>query len=426
MLIILNIFIMSFFNCCFKFNVKHLIFYYIFDMIITRRKDMKFTIIMPTYNDSESIIEALDSVVMQTYKNWELLISDDGSTDDTREIIQQYLKKKKEKRIKYYYHNNQDQLNAILNIFPYITGDYIYILHSDDLLADKYVLEKALKEFKNSKIDALISSPIIINEKSEITGNLQVKKYKKSESTIALQLLWLGRNLYTDTAFHTYKSFTTTVKYNYLTWNTPFWLDLREKPAMLNVKNAIFPFFKYRIFEGNYINNPVGKLNVINGELRTAINLMKYYSIPFYKLQYYLFRTLNKAHITYKPIYIKKESKCKSKIIKFILRKRYKNEYKENLFLANLLSFYQSKNNRTIKINKIDNQDFIYYGKDMRKFNNDLLNNNLSSIYLKIIKEMQDGFKTIEVSNEKDYKKMINITKFLCIYPFITIVIKEE
>ena len=110
---------------------------------------MKFTIIMPTYNDSESIIEALDSVVMQTYKNWELLISDDGSTDDTREIIQQYLKKKKEKRIKYYYHNNQDQLNAILNIFPYITGDYIYILHSDDLLADKYVLEKALKEFKS-------------------------------------------------------------------------------------------------------------------------------------------------------------------------------------------------------------------------------------------------------------------------------------
>ena len=387
---------------------------------------MKFTIIMPTYNDSESIIEALDSVVMQTYKNWELLISDDGSTDDTREIIQQYLKKKKEKRIKYYYHNNQDQLNAILNIFPYITGDYIYILHSDDLLADKYVLEKALKEFKNSKIDALISSPIIINEKSEITGNLQVKKYKKSESTIALQLLWLGRNLYTDTAFHTYKSFTTTVKYNYLTWNTPFWLDLREKPAMLNVKNAIFPFFKYRIFEGNYINNPVGKLNVINGELRTAINLMKYYNLPFYKVQYLFFRTLNKLNISYKPIYKKTESKNKKEIIKFIIKKRYKNDYKDNVFLKNLILFYARKSNRIITVDEINKNDFIYYGKDMRKFNKDLLSNKISNIYAKIIGEMQQGFSKILVTNEEDLEKMVVITKFLCIYPFISIEIKEN
>ena len=387
---------------------------------------MKFTIIMPTYNDSESIIEALDSVVMQTYKNWELLISDDGSTDDTREIIQQYLKKKKEKRIKYYYHNNQDQLNAILNIFPYITGDYIYILHSDDLLADKYVLEKALKEFKNSKIDALISSPIIINEKSEITGNLQVKKYKKSESTIALQLLWLGRNLYTDTAFHTYKSFTTTVKYNYLTWNTPFWLDLREKPAMLNVKNAIFPFFKYRIFEGNYINNPVGKLNVINGELRTAINLMKYYNLPFYKVQYLFFRTLNKLNISYKPIYKKTESKNKKEIIKFIIKKRYKNDYKDNVFLKNLILFYARKSNRVITVDEINKNDFIYYGKDMRKFNKDLLSNKISNIYAKIIGEMQQGFSKILVTNEEDLEKMVVITKFLCIYPFISIEIKEN
>ena len=387
---------------------------------------MKFTIIMPTYNDSESIIEALDSVVMQTYKNWELLISDDGSTDDTREIIQQYLKKKKEKRIKYYYHNNQDQLNAILNVLPYITGDYIYVLHSDDLLADKYVLEKALKEFNDSKIDALISSPLTINEKSEITGKLNVKTYQKKDNTIALQLLWLGRNLYTDTAFHTYKSFMTKVKNNYLIWNTPFWLDLTGKPEMLNVKNANFPFFKYRVFEGNYINNPVGKLNVINGELRTAINLMKYYNLPFYKVQYLFFRTLNKLNISYKPIYKKTESKNKKEIIKFIIKKRYKNDYKDNVFLKNLILFYARKSNRIITVDEINKNDFIYYGKDMRKFNKDLLSNKISNIYAKIIGEMQQGFSKILVTNEEDLEKMVVITKFLCIYPFISIEIKEN
>ncbi len=385
---------------------------------------MKFTIIMPTYNDAESINESLNSVVNQTYQNWELLISDDGSTDNTKEVVKNFIKEHKEKRIKYYHHDNQDQLNAILYVFSHITGDYIYILHSDDLLADSTLLEKVLREFNKREVDAIISSPLIINEKSEINGRLNVKDYVSNESILALQLLWLGRNLYIDSAFFTYKSFITSIKNNYLIWNTPFWLNLTEEPRMLNVCNVDFPFFKYRCYEGNYINNPIGKLNVINGELRTATSLMKYYDIPFYKLQYFIFRVLNKLNMNYIPYYKKRESKNKEKIIKFILKKRYKNEYKTNLFLNNLLFFYKKNNDRTIKIKHIGD-DFIYYGKDMRKFNNDLINNNLSPIYLKIINEMKIGFKNIEVSNDKDFEKMVSITKFLCIFPFVTITKKE-
>ena len=59
------------------------------------KENMKFTIIMPTYNDADSIIETLDSVLKQTYQNWELLISDDGSTDNTKELIKNYIKEQK-------------------------------------------------------------------------------------------------------------------------------------------------------------------------------------------------------------------------------------------------------------------------------------------------------------------------------------------
>ena len=412
--------------------MKYLLYYsfkkkHYYGIIIIRKEIfMKFTVIIPTYNDAESINETLESVVKQTYQNWELLISDDGSTDHTKEIVNKFIKKYNESRIKYFYHENQDQLNAILNVFPYITGDYIFVLHSDDLFYDESTLEKASKILQQENVDGIISSPVIVNENLQEIGTLKVRKYIRNDDTLALQLLWLGRNLYIDVAFHKYEIYTTKVKDNYLTWNTPFWLDLTDKPKMLNVKNVGFPFFKYRVFEGNYINNPLGKLNVINGELRTAINLMKYYHIPFHKIQYYLFRALNKLNLTYKPLYAKKESKNKAKIIEFILRKRYKNEYKNNLFLNNLLLFYKNYNNCKITIEKIDEDDFIYYGKDMRKFNKDLLNNNLSSIYFEIINKMKNGFQTIEVSNNKDYNKMINITKFLCIYPFITIVKKEK
>ena len=55
---------------------------------------MKISIIMPTYNDSSSIEETLNSIVNQSYINWELLISDDGSTDNTKEVVNNFIKKK--------------------------------------------------------------------------------------------------------------------------------------------------------------------------------------------------------------------------------------------------------------------------------------------------------------------------------------------
>ena len=97
---------------------------------------MKISVIMPTYNDCKSIEETLDSLKNQTYKNWELVIVDDGSIDDTKKVINRYIENNNlNKKIKYIYQENGDQLNAILNGMNYLSGDYIYLLHSDDLLA---------------------------------------------------------------------------------------------------------------------------------------------------------------------------------------------------------------------------------------------------------------------------------------------------
>ena len=59
------------------------------------------SIIMPTYNSADFVEESIESILSQTYTNWELIITDDNSTDDTRLILQRYASEYK--NIKYFF-----------------------------------------------------------------------------------------------------------------------------------------------------------------------------------------------------------------------------------------------------------------------------------------------------------------------------------
>jgi glycosyltransferase involved in cell wall biosynthesis len=195
----------------------------------------KISVLMPSYNDADSIIETLDSLIVQKYENWELIIIDDGSSDNTEKVVSEYKRKKdKDNKIKYIYQENQDQLLAIINGLNYITGDYIYILHSDDLLYDCEVFNKAVDYLEKHKdADAIIGDLTIIDENSKVTGVQKVLPYLNKKRIPAIQLLWLGRNLYVDFAFHRKDAFMKTVYTNYLVWDKPFWFDSFDEVKML-------------------------------------------------------------------------------------------------------------------------------------------------------------------------------------------------
>lgn len=389
----------------------------------------KVSIIMPTYNDCDTICETFDSIINQSYDNWELLICDDGSTDNTKKVIEDYKKKyDKNNKIKYFYQENADQLNALLHIIEYITGDFIYLLHSDDLLVNNEILDKMVNYMdENKEYDAIIADLVTIDENSKITGIQKVYDYIDKKYVLPLQLLWLGRNLYVDFAFHRKESFMKYVYKNYLLWNGPFWLNL-EEPSYMKVKKVDFPFFKYRIYSGNYMHSNLGQLCIINGEIRIVTNLLKYFYIPCYKIQYLAFRTFNKLGLIkfYRPIYKNKETVDKAEIIKFVLNKRFTDEeIKENIFLNSLLKFYQNFGIKRKIIVDIKKSMPIYLGKDMRVFNKKILNNELDNFYVNLMEEMQKGFNEIIVDNEEDKNIMIDITNFLCIHPYVKITIKK-
>ena len=389
----------------------------------------KVSILMPTYNDSKFIKRSLDSIMMQSYKNYEILICNDGSTDDTEEIIKEYIKTNdKEGKISYYYEENADQLNAIIKLIPQITGDYVYILHSDDLLYDENTLKNMVAYMeKNKNISSIVSDIITISENDNTIGINKIINYKMDNAydIMTLQLLWLGRNLFADMAFHRKEIFTKNVYNNYLIWNGPFWLNLDEM-NILNIKKVDFPFFKYRIGDNNYLSDNMSKLNVINGEIRVVTRLLSAFYIPCYKLQYLIYRILNKLNLThrYKPIYLRKETKNKYNIIKFVLNKRFSSEeIRNNTYLDALLMYYKNFKERSINISL--KNDVIYYGKDMRLFNKKIVNDNIETPYKEIFKEMKQGFNEIIV-DESDYEKMIDVTKFLCIYPTAKVSIRKE
>lgn len=389
----------------------------------------KISILMPTYNDSKYIKRSLDSIMKQKYENYEVLICNDGSTDDTEKVIKEYIKKyDKNGRINYYYEKNADQLNAIIKLIPHITGSYVYILHSDDLLYDENTLEKMVTYMVNNKdISSIISDIVTIDKDDNVVGINKVINYstKNMDDIIALQLLWLGRNLFVDMAFHRKEVFVKNVYHNYLLWNGPFWLNL-DQMNIMNIKKVDFSFFKYRVGDNNYLNNSISKFNVINGEIRVVTRLLNNYYIPFYKLQYLIYRFLNKLNLScwYKPYYIKKETENKYSIIKFVLNKRFSDEeIKDNIYLESLLMYYKNYKKRSIDFSLKEN--IVYYGKDMRLFNKKVINNTIEKQYKELFNEMKKGFDEIIV-NKSDYETMINITKFLCIYPYAKVIVGKE
>lgn len=90
------------------------------------------SIIVPTYNRSERLLNAIHSVLVQHYSNFEIIIVDDGSTDDTRMGVDELAKN--ERRIKYFFKKNQERSIARNYGIAMASGMYVCFLDSDDIL----------------------------------------------------------------------------------------------------------------------------------------------------------------------------------------------------------------------------------------------------------------------------------------------------
>lgn len=101
----------------------------------------KVSVIIPTYNRSHLLSEAIQSIMEQTFRDFEVIVVDDGSTDNTAEVVSAFP-------VKYYYQENQGVSFAYNQGFKLSCGEYIVFLDSDDVLLGR-ALEKGVTVLDN-------------------------------------------------------------------------------------------------------------------------------------------------------------------------------------------------------------------------------------------------------------------------------------
>jgi len=141
----------------------------------------KVSVIIPVYNGTNYVREAIESVLAQTYKNYELIVVDDGSSDGTWEIIQSYGS-----RLRGIPKENGGVASALNCGLQHASGDYIAWLSHDDLFLSNKLERQItfLQQWPNFK--ACYTDYFIIDEHGHTIGEIETPWYPRLEAMRAL------------------------------------------------------------------------------------------------------------------------------------------------------------------------------------------------------------------------------------------------
>jgi glycosyltransferase involved in cell wall biosynthesis len=144
------------------------------------------SIVVPAYNASKYIAATIQSVQKQTYSNWELIIINDGSKDNTEEIVKPFLS---DKRISIYFQDNAGVCKARNNGLTKAKGEFIALLDADDEFWPEN-LEKKITALENNPDASWVYSNLsLIDENSALIRTIT---HGRGDNVLENILLWNG------------------------------------------------------------------------------------------------------------------------------------------------------------------------------------------------------------------------------------------
>lgn len=157
----------------------------------------KVSVIVPIYNTAKCLPKCINSILRQTYQNLEIILVNDGSTDDSGKIADEYAKK--DTRIKVIHQKNQGRSAARNKGLKSATGSYISFTDSDDEVRPTFIAE--LLASMNDRVSLSVSGTHYKRLKQKTAEDifitpLKSRKAKESKSAYILKLLALNGRLY--------------------------------------------------------------------------------------------------------------------------------------------------------------------------------------------------------------------------------------
>lgn len=234
------------------------------------------SIIMGIYNCEQTIAETIDSIEKQTYKDWELIMCDDGSIDHTYEIAQEYARKNE--KIKLLKNNKNVGLAQTLNnCLNHCIGDYIMRHDGDDLMVRDRI-EKQVEYMINHQDCDVCGSGAYLFDESGVWGTRQPEKFPSKESMV------LGAQFIHPTVIIKHEKLLEVNGYsdNEITRQRledyDLWLKFFEKEY--NLHNIQEPLIYFREDKDSYTRKS-RKFRV--AETKARLDACKRLNIPFYK-----------------------------------------------------------------------------------------------------------------------------------------------
>lgn len=140
---------------------------------------MRFTIVLPVFNAEKYIVQCIESWKNQSYKNFELIIVNDGSTDQTSDILDDI--QKSDERIKVLHSINGGVSKARNEALKYVTGDILGFCDADDFV-DSAILQVVKDEFVYQEIDMVVVGYCVIKNNSESKSVFKTRVKKENWS----------------------------------------------------------------------------------------------------------------------------------------------------------------------------------------------------------------------------------------------------
>jgi len=255
------------------------------------------SIIVPCYNQAQYLDEALQSVLVQTYNNWECIIVNDGSPDNTEEVAKKWIKT--DNRFKYLYQENGGVSSARNLGITHASGEYILPLDADDKIAESYVELAVLFFIEDPILKVVYCKAVKFGDENGLWNLDQF-----SLENLAKTNMIFCSAMYRKTNWIKIGGYDINMQYGWEDWE--FWISLLKYGG--DVKQIDKVGFYYRV------NKKSREKNLVADQMKSLLEYLSIKHADFFVKQFGSFTSLNHTIID-----IKRDYELKLKSEKFLI-----------------------------------------------------------------------------------------------------------